>query len=60
LRKKYNFCKNSLNLQKKNGESYFDLSPHLVQAYLSGESVFYNYIAEKKVGVIFIKVVILL
>lgn len=44
---KYHFCKNSLNLQK-NGESHFDLSPHWVQAFLSGESVFYNYIAEKK------------
>jgi len=44
---KYNFCIRSL-LMNINNNHFLELSPYWVQAFLNGEGMFYNYIAEKK------------
>jgi hypothetical protein len=48
---KYKFCNDSLGLKKlPNGEFEvsYNLPPHWIQTFLSAESVFYNYVSEKK------------
>lgn len=48
---KYNYCKTSLGMTSlPNGEIdiKYDLPAHWVQTYLTGESMFYTYLAEKK------------
>lgn len=48
---KYNYCKLSLGLICKSNEEFeiiYDLPAHWVQTYLTGEGLFYTYVAEKK------------
>src|SRR5215472_8236001 len=48
---KYNHCNNFLGLIKLSNEEYninYDLHPEWVQTFLTGESMFYTYVAEKK------------
>ena len=44
--KKLKFFKESLIMDKK-GERILNLSPFWIQTFLTGEGMFYNYIAEK-------------
>src|SRR5580658_4775385 len=43
---KYNFCKESLLINSKYSK-FLELSPYWIQTFLTGEGMFYNYIAEK-------------